>query len=162
MRRALPVLAVAAATTASLALTGCAAGQAAATMHEHTTIDAINGDVGDVSLRAVALEAAPQGSPAALDMSLLDNGTQADELTGVEAGDLGGTLMTTPDPLDVGAGSTLRTSGTSGAGPHAVLTGLKGALAPGQTYPVTFHFRRSGSITLNVPVVLPTTASPAG
>jgi copper(I)-binding protein len=41
-----------------------------------------------------------------------------------------------------------------------VLNGLSGPLASGRTYPVTFVFRKAGSVTVELPIANPTTPRP--
>jgi len=75
---------------AALVSAGCAAGQHAATADEQSTMDGVNGDVGKIALRGVAI-VAPTGTPAyapgsdvALKIVIINNSGAADSLVDIK------------------------------------------------------------------------------
>lgn len=75
---------------AALVSSACAAGQHAATSNAQATQDGVNGDIGKIALRAVALEA-PAGAPAynagadvALKIVIINNSGALDSLIGIQ------------------------------------------------------------------------------
>lgn len=143
---------------ATVALSGCAAGQISQTAQEVAAIDGGNATVGDIGVRnaLLATPAGPnyaQGSNVSLLVLLANTGIGADTLTAVSTPAAGRvTLPGSGVPLP---GQTNVTVGGEG-GTAITLTGLTRALCYGQSIPLTFSFQKAGRLTLNVPIEVPT------
>lgn len=150
-------LVLTAAAVASLALTGCAAGQISQTAQEVAAIDGGNATVGAVGVRnaLLATPAGPnyaQGSNVELLVVLANTGIATDTLTAVSTPAAGKvTLPESGVPLPGQANVTV-----GGEGATITLTGLTRALCYGQSIPLTFSFQKAGQVTLNVPIEIPT------
>jgi copper(I)-binding protein len=164
-------------TVAAAALTGCAAGQRAATIEQSTVIDGVNATVGDIGLRAVTVVAPPsaasyaKGEDAVLQLLIVNSGQQADQLLGVSSPaassvKLYPTLAGVPT-ASASASSTSAPAQKFAVGANAqvpigfaatdkaiVLTGLTAQLYPAQSIPITFQFASAGSVTFKVAVHL--------
>lgn len=177
-RALLPAVAVAAA----VLVAGCGgareAQQAAATSPTRQHVDTADGRVG--SLRMTASIASPPaygatyspGGTVDLWLSVANDGTAADELTGAGSPAAAQVVHRVGEgppsaqvrvPVPAGGVAALRTP----EGPHLELDQLTQPLHSGQSVPVTFTFRDAGPVTLQVPVetyaqVKPTTSSPPG
>lgn len=177
-------VAVAAATvTAGLLLGGCSAGQITQTDTQSAAVNGAHTDIGHIGLRDVQLAypdgkqpAYKHGSDARVVLTVVNDGSQDDQLAGVSSPWFGGSRIKGDKNLP--ARSELRSgvdkddrhgkpgaasSGSdapSGKGPtHQVaidLTGLKKpALRPGVTVPVQFKFSVAGKKTVQVPIGAP-------
>jgi copper(I)-binding protein len=130
-----------------------------------------NGQIGDVLLRNVYVESPsadgyPAGSDATVRLTLLNQASQPDALTGVTSDvatradiradtDCDGTAETLPS-LALPARIDL-TSPPNGPGPNEAryfvrLADLRIGILQGGSVPITFTFRNAGSITLPTPV----------
>lgn len=147
-----------AAVVATIALSGCAAGQISQTAQEVASIDGGNATVGDIGVRnaLLATPAGPnyaQGSNVSLLVLLANTGIATDTLTGMSTPAAGQvTLPQSGVPLP---GQTNVTVGGEG-GTVITLNGLTRALCYGQSIPLTFSFQKAGQLTLNVPIQIPT------
>lgn len=118
--------------------------------------------VGDlVVTRAVA--PAPIGdSPGALYLTVVNEGTAADTLTGVETDAAaeamlhdqvrrgGSMVMEHVHVIAVPPGDSVR---LAPGGLHVMLTGLRAPVVAGDTLRATLHFSRAGAVQIRVPVV---------
>lgn len=170
--RALLIAACAAVLTA-----GCAAGEHAQTANIRPGIDATDGQVGDISLDAVALRAptGPHWAPGAsvsLTAHISNNGQQVDRLINVSSPMFndGWTVVPfsthvsrtssrpPPQRIDPGTAIGYGFQNLNPAGAHSgnalYLRGLTTRLYPGSSVKVTFTFVNAGSTTLTVPVQL--------
>lgn len=162
---------------AALALAGCGAGQITQTS---TILPAVNGALGQagqvfvrnasLANRDVCEQAYTAGSNAPLTLTIANNGPKDDELVAVSSPNATGATIqgqktiVAGNTLEVGAayqsdGQQSSASSTSGTGlgqANVTLTGLKTAVWPGQLVPVTFTFRDSGRVTLELPIAAPT------
>lgn len=150
-------LALAAAVIASVALTGCAAGQISQTARQVAAIDGGNATVGAIGVRnaLLATPAGPnyaQGSNVSLLVLLANTGIDTDTLTAVSTPAAGQVAL--PEAGLPLPGQTNVTVGGEG-GTAITLTGLTRALCYGQSVPLTFSFQKAGQVTLNVPIELP-------
>jgi len=155
---------------ASLLLTGCAAGQHAATIQQLPAVDGAIGNSGSVGIRLAGIETPEDGkswavgSNAPLQFVLVNNGTQPDKLNAIVSEAAGGaSLANKPasttaspgasfnEPIDIPAGGSVNV-GMSSDGATAVLNGLKKELFPAESVPVTFVFASGGQISVNLPV----------
>jgi copper(I)-binding protein len=149
-------------------LSGCSSGQTASSdplfSRTRTGLDSVDGQVGGLRLLGVAI-ASPggrgslhiAGDSAALLLTIANDGSAEDLLTGVRAEAAQQVVLRTgdasPDPnlhvaVAPGAVAVLREV----TGPHLELSGLRETLVSGFSVPVTFQFRDAGSLTLEVPV----------
>lgn len=151
---------------AVLVLAGCGAVQTGGTNPDRARIglDSVDGRVGPLRLIAVAI-ASPggrgsfhlAGDSAALLLTIANDGTADDELTGAAAESASHVVLRDGD---ASATSHLRVPVPSGgvavlrevSGQHLELTGLRESLRSGFSFPVTFRFRDAGLVTLSVPV----------
>ena len=163
---------------AALSLSGCAAGQVTQTDAQVAAVNGANGDIGPIALRDVVL-AYPggedvfgyaAGDEAPLLVTIVNSGTQTDELVAVStpaAGEVVVDGMTTiPGGFVVSSPDDARTRGPSSAAGTAdrtlgigelriVLAELTGPIRPGLPTFVTFRFRDAGEVTLRVPIDAP-------
>ncbi len=163
---------------AALSLSGCAAGQVTQTDAQVAAVNGANGDIGPIALRDVVL-AYPggedvfgyaAGDEAPLLVTIVNSGTQTDELVAVStpaAGEVVVDGMTTiPSGFVVSSPDDARTRGPSSAAGTAdrtlgigelriVLAELTGPIRPGLPTFVTFRFRDAGEVTLRVPIDAP-------
>lgn len=153
-------------------VTGCSAGQQAATSQQRTNAGGANGQVGEIAVEHVSIrfgdnpvpgdQVYEAGETAALRLTIVNTGSGADELVGV-ASPVATTVAISGDTR-VPGGQVL-TAGyadfpASVAMPDAteievVLQGLTAPLRAGLTYPVTFSFDRAGELRLDVPLGYP-------
>lgn len=162
----------------ALGLTGCAAGQQAATSNEFSVVDGVSADIGTIGLRdagvtqpATVAGYAAKGM-ATLSMAIVNSGPAADQLDAVS------TTAATSVSLKPAAPSS--SSPTQSAVPSApgataaisipprglvrvgaatdnakiTLRGLTAPLVSGQTISVTFTFRQAGTKTVQLAVKL--------
>jgi copper(I)-binding protein len=150
-----------AAVGASLLLSGCAAGQHAATAEKTPAIDGTQVQAGQIDLRAIAFPAPVSnsydvGSDVPLEFVLVNTGSAADQLVSLSSPNFSGTTATN---LTVEPGTAVQV-GLTPDDPQVKLTKLAmspgdaTALFPGQAVPVTFTFKTAGAVTATVPVKL--------
>ena len=145
---------VAAVLTAAVTLTGCAAGQISQTAGQVSAVSGGSGTTQQISVLNVQLQTPSgteyaKGADAPLQIWVSNDGISADTLTGVS----------TP------AAASVAISGTAVAPPQSLedfgskykltLQRLTAPITYGISVPVTFTFRSSGSVTVNVPVEIP-------
>ncbi|MBO0856207.1 MAG: hypothetical protein J2P18_20850 [Nocardia sp.] len=178
-RAAIAVAALAAGAT--LALSGCSAGQLSQTASQVPAINGNSATVGPVALRDVRILGTTtanysnaKGGKAVLGFSAVNQGSdQPDQLVSVTT-DLG-QVTVTPNNPQLAPGVTLLSAGPNGGdqaaagstatptatptatatGAHPVLveiSGLTKDVQPGLTYGVTFNFQHAGSVQVQVPV----------
>nr|WP_275889310.1 hypothetical protein [Nakamurella flavida] len=149
------------AAAAALALSGCAAGQISQTAQQVAAIDGANADTGSISIRNVLLaepertNGYPAGSDARVLLYVSNIGLNADTLTSVSSSVAGsatidGTAEVPPQTLVDMATDT---------GVQIALEDLNRDVFFGQSIPVTFTFENAGSMTVQVPVEVPTERS---
>ena len=126
--------------------------------------EGVDGQLGDLRLLSVAV-ASPgargsmhiAGDDAALFLTVANDGTAEDVLTGASAGVAQQVVFRNGDgppmpqlqvPVPAGDVVALREL----AAPHLELSGLREALRPGGSVPVTFEFGNAGTVTLDVPI----------
>jgi copper(I)-binding protein len=157
---------------AALALAGCGAGQITQTSTILPAVNGAFGQAGPVSVRDANLanrdqceQAYPAASNAPLEFTIANSGQRDDELVSINS--TNATSAAIEGQKTIVAGSTLVASAAFGAkAPSGVdtkightnvtLNGLKSVVWPGQLVPVTFAFRDSGSVTLDLPIGSPT------
>jgi copper(I)-binding protein len=157
---------------AALVLAGCGAGQITQTSTIEPAVNGALGQAGQVSVRDASLanrnqceQAYPTGSNAPLIFTVANAGQRDDELVSVSSANASGASI--QGQKTVVAGSTLVVSapGDASGAPgtdskigkaSVTLDGLKSAVWPGQLVPVTFTFRDSGAVTLQLPIGAPT------
>ena len=149
-------LAAAAALTASLLMSGCAAGQISQTADEVAAIDGANGGVGQIAVRNVELVGTDsggyaKGADASLKMMISNEGLSADTLADVSSP--AASSVAIAGPAAVPAQSLVSVGGRSKV--TVTLKGLTDAIPYGHSVPVTFSFKSSGPITVNVPIAVP-------
>jgi copper(I)-binding protein len=162
-------------------LTACATGQHASTSQQTPAVDANNGVVGAIELRAVAIlppagdkTSYASGDDATITAVIVNTGNTGDTLTKVSSSAAGGFQLgsgtsasaapassssTAPagaTTIDIPADSSV-SFGVPSSTSTLTLTGLTAKLYPGQSVAVTFTFANAGSVTVSVPVQLTTT-----
>ncbi|HEY6749013.1 MAG TPA: copper chaperone PCu(A)C [Mycobacteriales bacterium] len=156
--------------TAALA-TGLLAGCGAPQQVIQSGTGGSNGQIGHVLLRNVYIEnppvtGYPAGSDVTVRLTLLNQADRPDALTGVTSdvaadaeiqadADCDGTAETVPSlalPAQLGLSSPPNRAGPNRAGYSVRLTDLRVGIVQGGSVPITFTFRRAGSITLPTPV----------
>jgi copper(I)-binding protein len=169
------------AVTSTVLLTGCAAGQHAATVQQIPAVDGVTANSGTLGVRVAGI-AAPTGSyylagkNAPLQLILVNDGRTDDELVSVTSdaakavllspsgarvseSSAGPSASATPaslpssEPITVAAGRTVQV-GYTAADASIILTGLTKDLYPSQTIPITFSFASGAQITTNISVKL--------
>jgi len=137
------------------AVAGCEAGNDAPTLEFHPAAAGAYGTADDISIsNAFVLGApiggtVPAGSSASLFLSLFNNGTGNDELTGITAQGWASSVQLTGGTVSVPSQSLVKLSGPA---PQLVLSDLAKPLTGGEAIPVTLTFAHAGSVTLDVPV----------
>ena len=151
---------------AALALSGCAAGQIAQTADQVAAIDGANADAGEIGIRNVLLAEPTEtngyaaGTDARVLLIVSNIGLNADTLTAVsssvaESATIEGTAG--GGTAEVPAQTLVDMSTEEGA--QISLDGLTRDVFFGESIPVTFTFAQAGSMTVNVPVEIPTERS---
>jgi hypothetical protein len=140
---------------AVLALSGCAAGQISQTADEVAAVDGGNGTIGYMSVLNVVFAATAKtsyakGGDAPLQLWLSNAGIQPDQLTGISTPAATSVQI---NGIKAIPGQTLKDL----TGPTSAITlkGLTSSIAYGQSVPVTFAFATAGSLTVNVPIAIP-------
>jgi hypothetical protein len=168
-RRAAHVVASATALLAALALSGCSAGAVTQTDTTLTTVTGSSGQVGEMLVRDLSIDAGPTavvpaGAAVTLRGTLVNEAALGDRLVSVSTpyaqsvtaegvtqipGD-NAIMIVGSDPVPVGPPPLdTRVTGTA----RIVLSGATQVLHGGPTYPLTLTFERAGSVTLPVPVL---------
>jgi hypothetical protein len=166
-RAAVAVAALAAG--AVLVLSGCSAGQISQTAQQVSAVNGNSATIGKVALRDVRFLLPQseeynnsQGGKAVLAFSAVNTaGSGPDELTSITS-DLGTVQITPANPelapqqpvVAADPAAVAAQSGVTGSA-HQVLVevdGLTKDVTAGLTYPVTFNFRDSGTVLVDVPV----------
>jgi copper(I)-binding protein len=153
--------------TAALALSGCSAGAVTQTDTTVTSVYGSQAQVGEMLLRDVTMDPGPQvvvpaGATVTLRGTLVNQALASDQLVSVStpyAAQIraegfttipgnSATRMVGSVPGPVGPPSPTQVNGTM----RITLAGTSQVLHEGPTYPVTFTFARSGSVTVPVPM----------
>jgi hypothetical protein len=152
---------------AALALVGCSAGQITQTDSQVAAVDGVFGNVGNsIALRDVLLPylpnptgAYPAGSSVPVVLTIINQGDQPDELVAVKS-PAGQALVLGAAQIAPGA-TVISTAGSAGpasplvVGELRILLRTTAPLHAGLTTPITFQFRRAGTLTLPVPMAIP-------
>lgn len=170
---------------AAIVTAACAAGQDAITSEERPSVDGTERTVGSLSLDGVALwapngaQSYPAGASVPLTVSIANDGTSTDSLTGISSPSFTGWTIVpsaqvpsptstaapggaaaTPPPQPIQPGAAVRfgfkdlTPSGTGSPRTILLKGLRAALHPAASVQLTFTFANAGSTTLSVPVQL--------
>ena len=153
-RTARRVPAVAGALLAGAVLTGCASGFGATSAQPYAPADGIQAESGDLRALNVLVVAEEETTAGVLVMTVANDGTRDDRLTGVETS---GGSVTPSGPVDLPAGSAVSFSNDTEA--TATVTGL--TAGTGETIEVTLSFARATPLTLRT-VVVPATGDYEG
>ncbi|MDQ4010363.1 MAG: copper chaperone PCu(A)C [Actinomycetota bacterium] len=171
-RRPFAVTALIAACLATApALVGCSAGQITQTDSQVAAVDGAYGDVGDIALRDVVIPAPPgsngtypTGSSVPVLLTIINQGTTADELISVTSPAASQVLVLGTTTIAPGMNVT-STAGSASAGvqPQSplvlgqlrIVLNTTQPLRAGLNTPVTFVFRNAGKVTLPVPMATP-------
>ncbi len=156
---------------AALVLSGCSAGAVTQTDTTVSSVSGSEGQTGQILLRDITLDpgqqvVVPAGATITLAGTLVNQGLGDDQLVSVTSPYFGAarpegtttipgndaTRIVGSQPGPVGPPSPTQPTGTM----RITLPGVTQVLHAGPTYPVTFTFARSGSVTL--PVSLQTTS----
>jgi len=155
---------------AALVLAGCGAGQITQTDSMLPAVNGALGQAGKLAVRNASLvnrdqcqQAYTAGSDAPVQFTIANAGTQDDQLVAVSSPNAaGGTvdgqkIVVAGSKLVVGPAASGATQAADTKIGHAsvTLTGVKSTIWPGQTIPVTFAFRDSGTVTMNLPIGAP-------
>lgn len=148
---------VVACAAALLALAGCAAGQHAQTAEETPVVDGVAADAGPVALRAVTVAPPKTGSwakggDAPLQLVIVNNSRLDDQLSSVST-PVASDVRISPTTLNLPGGQA-RSIGFSADMPMIQLHDLHQQLFPAQSFPITFHFAKAGSVTFSIAVHL--------
>jgi copper(I)-binding protein len=152
---------------AALVLSGCSAGAVTQTDTTVSSVSGSEGQTGQILLRDVTLDpgpavVVPAGATITLAGTLVNQGLGDDQLVSVTSPYASqvrsegtttipgndATRMVGSQPGPVGPPSPAQAIGTM----RITLAGVTQVLHAGPTYPVTFTFARSGSVTLPVPL----------
>lgn len=152
-------------------ITGCSAGQQAATAEQSTQTAGAGGDAGEIAVRDAQIvfegpipgdEVHDPGADAPLQVTILNTGERADTLTGVDSPVAstvevdGETRMPGGQALVAGYDDPIASITLADAeAVRIVLVDLTEPLRAGLTYPVTFSFERAGAVTLELPLENP-------
>ena len=142
-----------------LVLGGCNAGQEAETAQETPDVAGVDGEVGEVSLDDVFLDAedtVEAGASVPLRGVLTNDAEQADRLVGVSTPAAGAVQLFDESGAPSADGIELPAGGQVEAVTDAVrmqLEDLTEPIAATDTVPVTFTFATAGEVRLDVPVV---------
>ena len=171
MSRTRPTILLAGALIGALALTGCGAGQVAATADQVGNAGGAVARVGEIALLDVEFVAAPPvpgdevygtGGTAPLSMTVTNTGRESDVLVSVSSPVATGAVVVAGG-LRIPGGQSL-TVGQEGLSAVdlpseddavVALTGLTTPIRSGLTYPVVLGFARAGEVTVQVGVDTP-------
>ena len=159
-RRAFVPTTMALMVAATLTVSGCAAGQYSQTADQVAAIDGANGIIGDLTvlnarLAPTASEDYPAGSNARVLFYISNDSINPDTLSGVS----------TPAATSVRVAGDAVLPGQSlvdfatDTGTQVIVTGFLQDQYYGVSIPMTFSFRNSGSLTLNIPIEIPSDRS---
>ncbi len=135
---------VAATAAAAIVLAGCGAGQKAGTADEVPVVDGVSANIGDIQVRAASVvqpdgPSYAAGSDARLELIIINNGAQADALTGVTTSQAKSTAFfptqaaATTVPATADTGATDSTPGDSTAADSTAAGGSSSdSSAPGE------------------------------
>ena len=155
-RRVLAPTTMALFVAASLALSGCAAGQYSQTADQVAAIDGANGVVGEISVLNARLapterEFYAEGSDARLLLWISNDGLQADTLDSITTSAAESVEITGDSTVP---GQTLTDFATED-GIEVTVTGFVADQYYGVSIPMTFSFANAGSVSLNIPIEVP-------
>ena len=155
-RRVLVPTSMALLVAASLALSGCAAGQYSQTADQVAAIDGANGTVGDLTVLNARMaptdgEGYPAGSSARLLLWISNDSLNPDTLSGVTTS-AAKSVRIVGDPII--PGQTLADFATDD-GTKVIITGFLQDQYYGQSIPMTFSFATAGTLSLNIPIEVP-------
>ncbi len=163
---------IAACSATALALVGCSAGQITQTDSQVAAVDGAYGDVGrNIALRDVVIPAPPSsngtyptGSSVPVLLTIINQGTSADELISVTSPAASQVLVLGTTTIAPGMNVT-STAGSASAGVQSqsplvlgqlrIVLNTTQPLRAGLNTPVTFVFRNAGKVTLPVPMAVP-------
>lgn len=155
-RRVLAPTTMALVVAASLALSGCAAGQYSQTADQVAAIDGANGTVGDISVLNVRMapterEYYAKGSDAQLLLWVSNDGLQADTLDQI--------TTSAAESVEIAGDSTVPgqtlTDFATEDGIEVTVTGFLADQYYGVSIPMTFSFASAGAVSINVPIEIP-------
>lgn len=136
---------------ATVLLAGCSAGVEAGTLDPQRQSGS-DADVGLVKIRNAVLVAPSDGSSApVLSMTIVNDGTTEDSLTGVELAAAEGPVEITLSPATVELPAETATVFSGDDGPS--LTVDDADIEPGTYVPVTFYFESAGSHSMDILVL---------
>jgi copper(I)-binding protein len=155
-RRALVPTTLALVAAASLALSGCAAGQYSQTAQQVASIDGANGTVGDITVLNARLapterEKYPAGSNARVLLWISNDSLTPDTLSAVSTSAAKSVRITGDATVP---GQTLADFATD-RGTTVTVTGFLQDQYYGVSIPMTFSFANAGTLSLNIPIQLP-------
>jgi len=159
-RRAFVPTTMALMVAATLAVSGCAAGQYSQTADQVAAIDGANGVIGDLTvlnarLAPVTGEGYPAGSNARVLLYISNDSINPDTLSGVSTSAAQSVKITGSAEVP---GQSLVDFATDTGG-KVVVTGLLEEQYYGVSIPMTFSFKNAGSLTLNIPIEVPSDRS---
>jgi hypothetical protein len=145
---------------ATLTVSGCAAGQYSQTADQVAAIDGANGTIGDLTVLNARLaptsgEDYPAGSNARLLLWISNDSINPDALSGVSTSAAKSVKITGDATVP---GQTLVDFATD-SGTQVVVTGFLQDQYYGVSIPMTFSFKKAGSLTLNIPIEIPSDRS---
>lgn len=161
------------------ALVGCSAGQITQTNSQVAAVNGAHGDVGDdIALRDVRMPfppghdgTYPAGSTVPVLLTIVNQGTSADELIAVTSPVASQVLVVGTSTIPPGTNVTSTAGSSPGAvqplsplvvGELRIVLNTTQPLHAGLNTPVTFVFRNAGTVTVSVPMVaLPDSAGEA-
>ena len=155
-RRVLAPTTMALVVAASLALSGCAAGQYSQTADQVAAIDGANGTVGDIAILNARLapikgEYYRAGSDARLLLWVSNDGLQADTLNEIST--------PSADSVEISGDSTVPGQSlidfATEDGIEVTVTGFVQDQFYGVSIPMTFSFESAGTLDLNIPIEVP-------
>ena len=163
MNRALRAATMGVLLLSPVALTACSAGQVTQTATQERDKTGSMAQVGGITLRAAQLESPrggtyEAGDDAELRLAIVNSGSEADTLVGIDGDGFGGVEVRTSgagtgssDEIEIPAGSTVYL----GEDVTVTLTDLDQPLTTGQHLELDFTFETAGDITLPVTVANP-------
>jgi len=155
-RRAFVPTTLALMVAATLTVSGCAAGQYSQTADQVAAIDGANGIVGDLTVLNARLAPTsgqdyPAGSNARVLFWISNDSINPDTLSGIST-TAAKSVKITGDAVLPGQSLVDFASDT---GSQVVVTGFLQDQYYGVSIPMTFSFKNSGSLTLNIPIEVP-------
>jgi copper(I)-binding protein len=140
----------------TLTVTGCGAGQYSQTADQVAAINGANGTIGDLTVLNAQLtptdgEDYPAGSSARVLLWISNDSINPDTLSGVSTTAAKSVQITGSAQLPAQTLSDFATD----TGTRLVVTGFLQDQYYGVSIPMTFSFKNSGSLTLNIPIAVP-------